>query len=271
MIKLNKIKSIITDNVMINNNNKFFDKSVEFIDSHCDINNNKKSILVFLKEFFKKYSNFYSFLIFLISSSYLNPIATNKRNKLIKINDIILNIGSWNKIINKKVINLDITNYLNVDIVWDATKLSIKNNSVDLIINETNLEHIYDFKSVLKETYRVLKQDWKIYFTIPFMFNFHSSPYDFFRFTHISIEELLKELKFSDIKIWIYSGPASSLVNILTDFFSVLFSFWNDKLYNILNIVFLLLLWPIKFLDIILVNFDVSKNSTSVFYVTAKK
>lgn len=250
--------------------NKFFSKNLTVNNTHLSVVN-KKSIITRLKESTKKYSWFYYFLIYLISSSYIDFVALIKRKKLIKNNEIVLNLWSGNKFVDKKVVNVDLFAYAGVDIVADLTDLPIADCSIDLVLNESNLEHVYSYEKVIKESYRILKDNWTVYFVVPFMFSFHSSPYDFFRFTHIALEKLFKDAWFYDIQIKPYSWPASSFVLIMTEFLSCLFSLGIFRLYEIFHIFFTLVLWPIKFLDIILNIFSFSKNSSSIFYLIAKK
>ena len=210
-------------------------------------------------------------IIFFISPVYTNFSVTKLRNKLIKNNVIILNIWSWNKLINSKIINVDLFNYNNVDLIADWTNLPVINNSIDLVINEANLEHIYKYENIINESYRILKKGWICYYIIPFIQWFHASPNDYHRFTHKSIHNHFKKSWFNDIKIWIYSWSASWFLWILIDFLSILFSFWFKSVYEILTIFFSLILWPIKFLDILLNNFKYSRNIASSFYIIAKK
>ena len=68
-----------------------------------------------------------------------------------------------------------------------------------LLIN--TLEHVYDTKNVLSESFRVLKGGGMIVIAVPFLIPVHPSPRDHWRFTRDSLERLLKDEHFTDITI----------------------------------------------------------------------
>ncbi len=225
-----------------------------------------------IKEELKKYPRIYSFLIKIISHSYCSDkVRNNLIKSSLKKGGIVLNVASGSMRIDKKAINLDLYAYSNVDIVADATNLCLKNESVDLIVNQASLEHIYDYKKVITETYRVLKKGGRGYFTVPFLYEFHASPNDFHRFTSEGLKRSFQESGFVVEDLKPSSGPASSFVGVLIEFLSVLLSFGIKHLYKFLTIFFLLIFFPIKFLDYFFNRFSFSKNAASCFYAVIKK
>jgi SAM-dependent methyltransferase len=232
----------------------------------------KRDWLDSIKYSFKKYPDFYNFLIWLIS-----PVFSFKKDsykRLVKYvkndqNTIILNIGSGPFILEKNFINIDISSYNNVHIVADASRLPFKNNSVDAIVNIVILEHVPEPEKVVDEMYRVIKNGGVIYSHIPFMQGFHASPHDYKRWTSSGISQL--HHNFIEIECGVGAGPTSSLVWILTEWFALLLSFRIKTLYKILFFVFTLILWPIKFIDIILIGHPMAKNIASTFYYIGRK
>jgi len=255
-----------------------FEKAKQVGSVYCDKNLEIKAFhedkfeFIGLKEKLKKFPKFYRFLIVMISHSYC---FTKIRNKLIKTyldaEGVVVNIASGNYRINQKIINIDLFAYPNVDIVSDATNLCIKNDSVDFIINETSLEHIYNYKAAVTETFRVLKKDGVAYFVVPFIYEFHASPNDFHRFTKEGLKRLFKEAGFRIKEIGILSGPASSFEGILIEFFSILFSFGFQRLYKFWVMFFMILLFPIKFLDFFLNRIPFASNIAANFYIVVEK
>ena len=86
----------------------------------------------------------------------------------------------------------DSSKWLGVDISKDtyADKLMLDNkyipyedSSFDLVFSTNVIEHIEDLDTVILEIQRVLKDDGKILISIPFLFNNHSAPYDYRRYT----------------------------------------------------------------------------------------
>jgi len=89
--------------------------------------------------------------------------------------------------------------------VMDARKLDFKNNSFDLVLSFTNLEHIKeDFKS-LKEIYRLLKRKGTALIMIPsvFTFPFQLGRHGFHYYTKTEIEDKLKK---AGLKITAFSS-----------------------------------------------------------------
>jgi len=232
----------------------------------------KRDWLDSIKYYFKKYPHFYNLLIWLISPVFSFKKDSYKRlMKIIRYEEktIILNIGSGPFTLEKNFINLDITPYNNLHIIADATQLPFKNNSVDAIINIVILEHVSEPELVVDEMYRVIKIGGVIYTHIPFMQGFHASPHDYKRWTSSGITQL--HHNFIEIERGVGGGPTSSLVWILTEWFALLLSFRIIRLYKILFVVFILILWPIKFIDIILIGHPMAKNIASTFYYIGRK
>ena len=80
-----------------------------------------------------------------------------------------------------------------VDVICLATDLKFDNNSFDSILCTQVLEHVYDHHTMINEIYRVLKPGGHILLTVPFAWEKHEEPYDFFRFTPHALKELFKE------------------------------------------------------------------------------
>ncbi|PKL69632.1 MAG: hypothetical protein CVV30_08770 [Methanomicrobiales archaeon HGW-Methanomicrobiales-1] len=232
----------------------------------------KRDWLDSIKYSFKKYPNFYNFLIWLIS-----PVFSYKKDSYKRIvkyvtndkNAIILNIGSGPFKLEKSFINLDITPFSNVHIVADATQLPFKNNSIDAIVNIVILEHVPKPEKGVDEMYRVMKNKGVIYTHIPFMQGFHASPHDYKRWTSSGISQL--HHNFIELECGVGAGPTSSLVWILTEWLALFLSFRIIPLYKILFVMFTLILWPIKFIDLILIEHPMAKNIASTFYYIGRK
>ncbi len=158
-------------------------------------------------------------------------------------------------------------NYGKIDIQGDLKQLPFKDNSFDLVISIVTLEHIDNPLVALKEISRILKKGGKLFLIIPFMWEYHQIPNDFFRFTKSGAKVLLKEskLKIEYIEpiggfFWLFSRR---LFNLLT--------FFQKSIFWILFLIFLpvpILLSPILYyMD----KFDKSKNFTLGFKIKAIK
>jgi len=63
----------------------------------------------------------------------------------------------------------------------------------DCILCFNVLEHVYGFKNAIKESYKILKPGGLFVGSTPFVFNFHPSPKDFFRYSHQAIIKMFEE------------------------------------------------------------------------------
>lgn len=108
---------------------------------------------------------------------------------------------------NSKYIGIDIKGgghkeeFKKVDKYFDGKNIPFDDNSFDLVICTQVIEHTLEYEYLLKEIYRVLKNEGTLLLTAPFVWNEHEIPYDFFRFTKYAHENILKNLGFYIQKI----------------------------------------------------------------------
>jgi SAM-dependent methyltransferase len=96
-------------------------------------------------------------------------------------------------------VNLDSQN---PDVIHDLEKpLPIPDASYDHVLLINVLEHIYDYKNLLKEAARVLKPGGSLVVVVPFLFPVHPSPGDYRRFTDEALRRELEALALSDVRI----------------------------------------------------------------------
>jgi SAM-dependent methyltransferase len=219
---------------------------------------------------FKRNAILYEIIVKIISPVYpgidnIIKKTFKKQNK----NSIIINLGSGNTSIIKNIINIDMYPYKNVDIITDIVDLPIMNNSVDLIINVSVLEHVKNPQTVLKECHRILKKDGIIITFLPFIQGFHASPHDFSRYTQSGIIELHKNFK--KIEVGVGGGPTSGFLWVFQEWFALLLSFNIEFLYRFWIITTMIITFPIKYIDIILCKFKNAKNIASTFYYIGRK
>lgn len=79
------------------------------------------------------------------------------------------------------------------DVHADARTLPFRTASVDVVLLLEVLEHIPDTDSVLEEIQRVLKQDGRLYISVPFIYPAHDLPHDYFRFSVTGLQYLLRK------------------------------------------------------------------------------
>lgn len=219
----------------------------------------------------KTFNKTYSFLIELISPVYPQPFIDARRliKKEIKGKNLVaLNLGSGNSDFGKDLLNVDLLPYQNVDVICDIENIPFKDNSVDYIINIAVLEHVPNPQKVIAEIHRILKPGGKIYCFIPFMQPFHASPYDFQRFTYEGMKHQFREFEIIKLKP---IGPTSGMLWVVQEWLALVFSFGIKPLHTFFYLFFMVITFPIKFLDLLFQYYPMSKNMATGFSITAKK
>jgi SAM-dependent methyltransferase len=226
-----------------------------------------------LKSLVKKWPGLFVFLTYAIGSvSFLGQRPKQTIEKLFgrKAQEkIIINVGSGITRIHPAVINLDIFPFKNVDIVADAAALPFKDNSVDMLISESTIEHTPDAEKVIREMRRVVRPGGFVYVSIPFVMPFHASPNDYIRLTHEGLKQ-----KFSDFtprKIGALGGPASALVTFLMYFLALPFSIVSEAAYNLATYFFMAILSPLRFFDLLFMLFPRSIEVSAFIYFIGEK
>lgn len=83
--------------------------------------------------------------------------------------------------------------------------------SFDTILCINVMEHIYNFKNLVTESARILKQNGVMYVSVPFFFNIHGSPNDYFRYTKSALERLFADAGFQVVVNELGDGPCSAV------------------------------------------------------------
>ncbi len=87
------------------------------------------------------------------------------------------------------------------DIVnYDGENIPFSDETFDVIISTEVFEHLFNLDNTLSEIQRVLKKDGKLFFTCPFSYGEHETPYDFARYTRFALISMLKRHGFQNIR-----------------------------------------------------------------------
>ena len=84
--------------------------------------------------------------------------------------------------------------------IYDGHKFPFENNTYDYIISNEVLEHVFNPDEMLSEVNRCLKDDGKILFTVPFVWDEHEQPYDYGRYSSFGLKYLLEKHGFEIIE-----------------------------------------------------------------------
>lgn len=132
-----------------------------------------------------------------------------------------------------RITSIDICESLNINYIADAHYLPFKKKFFDAVFIQAVLEHVVDPEIVVKEIYRVLKNDGIVYAETPFMQQIHMGKDDYTRYT-VSGHRYLFRL-FKNIKSGINNGPGTVLAWSLYYYF---WSIFGKKISNYLSIIF---------------------------------
>lgn len=105
------------------------------------------------------------------------------------------------------------------DVLGDVIRLPFKDMAFGAILFNEVIEHIPDPNKGLKEIYRVLKKDGKLFLTTPMYWRLHYVPHDYFRFTNYGLAYLLKSNNFDVCQIERMGGFFSIMFIRLIDIF----------------------------------------------------
>lgn len=125
-----------------------------------------------------------------------------------------------------------------VDTVCLATALPYEGNKFDTIFSTQVLEHVYDHHSMIKESFRVLKPGGSMILTVPFTWELHEEPYDFFRITKHGLKELFEEAGFEITYIKPNGGKWAAMFQMMINTIYSTFKYKTVKA-KILKIIFL--------------------------------
>lgn len=87
------------------------------------------------------------------------------------------------------------------DFIASAEALPLEDAAVDAALLTQVLEHVPDPAAVLGEAARILRPGGAIFLTVPFVWELHELPLDFWRFTPASLERLLDLAGFIDVQV----------------------------------------------------------------------
>ncbi|HRO41222.1 MAG TPA: class I SAM-dependent methyltransferase [Flavipsychrobacter sp.] len=152
------------------------------------------------------------------------------RNSLYQLDGELLDIGCGKMPYKGYILNnSSVTTYTGLDIedaltydsavkpdfFWEGTKMPFQDLSFTTALATEVLEHCPDPSVVIAETYRVLKKEGVLFFTVPFLWPLHEVPHDEFRYTPFSLERLLKNAGFQHVELHATGGWHASMAQML--------------------------------------------------------
>lgn len=91
---------------------------------------------------------------------------------------------------------------LKADVVADLNlPLPLDDQVADTVVSLSVLEHISEPSVMLSEAYRILRPNGKAVIQVPWQWQIHEAPYDFFRYTPFGLKHLLEKAGFVNIEV----------------------------------------------------------------------
>ncbi len=182
---------------------------------------------------------------------------------------VVVNVGSGETNIHPNVVNVDIYSNPYVDVISDGRFLPFLDQSLDGILCESIMEHVTKPWEVAREFLRVLKPGGYVYVVAPFIFPYHESPVDCWRYTTTGLEILFEGCQ--KLESGYLKGPASAYARITAAFLAIVFSFNSPFLYRAAHSLFRLILHPLSYLDYLVKGFAYSHLVGSGTYFWGQK
>jgi SAM-dependent methyltransferase len=189
----------------------------------------------------------------------------------LKDGDIGLNVGAGFTEMHPAVINLDIKPSPSIDCCGSAEHLPFCSSAFSVIFSQETLEHVQNPYLAVEEMHRVLQKGGILYCQLPFIIGYHPGPSDFWRFSKEGIRELLEHGGFTCEEVEVAVGPATGFYRIVVEFVAVLLSRFLPWLYHPIKGLTAFLLYPLKWLDPLLLEGKHADRIAGGYYVIARK
>lgn len=235
-----------------------------------DSGRSRPDLLDRVKAPFRRFPGLYRFLVNLVSPLYFDGTQRRfVRDHIRGKEGTFVSLGSGNDVVDEAVVNVDVFAYDHVDIVSDIGRLPFQDDSVDLVMSVSVLEHVPDPQGVIEEIFRVLRPGGLVYTDVPFVVGYHASPRDFNRWTHEGVLRL--HHRFETIRVVNNGGPTSALLWVFQEWVAVLLSFGSRRLHVLIYVLAMLTTFPLKFLDVALKHTPLAKHISSCFIYIGRK
>jgi SAM-dependent methyltransferase len=92
-------------------------------------------------------------------------------------------------------------NYSTLDVVGDLSGMPFREGTFDACVSVVTLEHVKDPARVIREISRTLAPGGRFLLIVPFEWEEHQQPHDYFRFTRYSLAYMLDQAEFEEVSI----------------------------------------------------------------------
>lgn len=165
-------------------------------------------------------------------------------------------LGRWNLYVGGAgrtvpgYVNLDLFAVPGVDVAANAEALPFQSGVFHRIECDAVLEHVQHPERVMRELERVLAPGAYLHLVTPFCHPYHAYPHDYRRFTPDGLKQMAGQLEVV-AEGW-RTGPTATLLVFVLEYIKLLLPFrlWR----GFAHVVFGWLLFPLRYLDLILLR-----------------
>ncbi len=157
-----------------------------------------------------------------------------------------------------------------MDVLADLCgKLPFQNETFELVVCTSVLEHVVDVTNAVGELKRILRPGGRLWLEIPFLYHFHVSNacvHDYYRWTLEGAKQLFLDMHLLD---WGHNvGPGTSLRLIASEVLSMPFHHSrHEGLYYIARWCLGWMLYPLSWLDRFCISKTVAARATGGFWL----
>ncbi|WP_186647718.1 class I SAM-dependent methyltransferase [Fluviispira vulneris] len=121
-------------------------------------------------------------------------------------------VKSYYGIDNELTMKSNYGNETKADLYCDCENTGLMSESFDTLLSTQVLEHVFNTESFINECHRLLKKNGIAIFTVPQLWQLHSEPYDYYRFTKYSLISHFKNAGFEIIELYPIEGAFAALI-----------------------------------------------------------
>ncbi len=141
----------------------------------------------------------------------------------------LLDIGSFNRRIHPRALNIDLIAEPDTDIIHDIQKpLPFRSGTFDAVVCTAVLEHISSPISLVAEIHRVLRSGGEVWADVPFLQPYHAVPHDYQRYTLSGFRYLFRN--FEEVDAGNGNGIGSAMAWLLDEYRKVVLEHTKDPI-----------------------------------------